>query len=103
MIARTWHGKVPKEKAEAYYAYLEKTGLKDYRNIKGNYGVQVLRRDEDQQTHYLLITFWDSYESIKQFAGDDFKKARYYPEDKEFLLEFEPFVTHYEILEDSIS
>ena len=32
------------------------------------------------------------------FAGDDLTKARYYPEDKEFLLELEPTVQHYEIL-----
>lgn len=98
MIARTWNGTVPKEKADAYYTYLKKSGLKDYRNTKGNTGLQVLRKDEDQQTHYLLITFWDSYESIRKFAGDGYEKARYYPEDEEFLLELETFVSHYDVL-----
>jgi len=31
------------------------------------------------------------------FAGPDPERARYYPEDKGFLLEFEPTVTHYEV------
>lgn len=100
MIARTWNGMVPKEKADSYYNYLKQTGLKDYQNTKGNAGVKVLRRDENQQTHFLLITFWDSYESIRQFAGSEIDKARYYPKDEEYLLELEPFVHHYEILED---
>jgi len=41
---------------------------------------------------------WESIAAIKQFAGDDYEKARYYPEDKDFLLELEPAVSHYEIL-----
>jgi hypothetical protein len=45
------------------------------------------------------LTFWDDYESIKHFAGDDYQKARYYPEDKDYLLEFEPEVTHFDVLE----
>lgn len=101
MIARIWHGRVPKEKADAYYIFLKKTGLADYRNTKGNMGIKVLRKDDSRQTHYLLITYWDSYESIRQFAGDDYEKARYYPEDDEYLLEFEPLVSHYEIIGDT--
>ncbi len=100
MVARIWHGIVPREKAEHYYDYLKTTGLQDYRNTEGNIGVQVFRRQENEQTHYLLITFWDSYESIKQFAGEDYEKARYYPKDEAFLLELEPTVDHYEILEE---
>ncbi|WPP49108.1 antibiotic biosynthesis monooxygenase family protein [Catalinimonas niigatensis] len=98
MIARTWHGVVPIEKGDAYYEYLLKTGLNDYQHTEGNLGLQVLRRSEGDKMHYFLITFWDSYEAIKAFAGEDYEKARYYPEDKAYLIEFEPFVTHYEVL-----
>lgn len=101
MIARIWHGVVPQQKAERYYDYLKTTGLPDYRKSEGNISVQVLRRQENEQTHYLLITFWDSYESIKHFAGEEYEKARYYPRDEEFLLELESSVDHYEILEKS--
>ena len=47
----------------------------------------------------LTITEWDSYESIKKFAGADFEKARYYPEDEKYLLKFEDNVAHYETFE----
>lgn len=97
MIARTWHGVVPNEKGDAYYEYLRKTGLSDYTLAEGNRGVQVLRREEGSQTHFLLITLWDSVEAIRSFAGKDYQQARYYPEDKEYLLTFEP-VYHYEVL-----
>lgn len=99
MIGRTWHGRVPTDKSEAYYAYLLRTGLTDYAATPGNRGVHVLRRTEGRVTHFLLLTFWDSLDAIKAFAGPDYARARYYPEDDEYLLEREPFVVHYEVLE----
>ncbi len=46
MIARTWHGAVPSEKADAYYELLLRSGVPDYRATEGNRGVLVLRRFE---------------------------------------------------------
>jgi heme-degrading monooxygenase HmoA len=98
MIARTWHGRVPATRAAAYQAYLQRTGLKDYRATPGNRGVIVLRRTEGADTHLVLTTLWESVAAIKQFAGDDYERARYYPEDDEYLIEREPFVTHYDVV-----
>ena len=44
------------------------------------------------------MTFWESLEAIRDFAGDDIEAAKYYPEDRDFLLEFEPTVVHYEVV-----
>ena len=95
MIARTWHGRVPAEKADAYAAFLEGSGVRDYRAVEGNRGVLVLRRVEGDVAHFLLVTLWDSFDAIRAFAGDDPERARYYPEDDGFLLEKEPRVTHH--------
>jgi hypothetical protein len=59
----------------------------------------VLRRIEGDRAHFLTLSLWDSLESIKGFAGEDYECARYYPEDERFLLEFEPVVRHYEYFE----
>jgi heme-degrading monooxygenase HmoA len=101
MIARTWHGRVPTEKADAYYAYLRRTGLADYADTPGNQGVFVLRRSEGAVTHFLLLTLWESFEAIEAFAGPEYELAQYYPEDDDYLLEREPLVTHYEVLSSS--
>ena len=98
MIARTWHGIVAQEQADAYHAYLLRTGVPDYQATPGNQGVYVLRRMEGTRAHFLLISLWDSLEAIRAFAGDDVERARYYPEDAAYLLEMEPTVTHYEVL-----
>lgn len=103
MIARLWHGITLASKADEYIAYLNQTGLMDYRSTDGNLGVQVLRRVEGEQAHFLIVTFWESVEAIKKFAGEDYEKARYYPEDQYFLLEFEEKVVHYEVVSGTLN
>ena len=98
MIARTWHGVDPASMANEYMNYLNRTGLPDYRGTDGNRGVQVLRRIEGDDAHFLLITLWESFEAIRKFAGDERERARYFPEDEAFLKEMEPKVTHCEVM-----
>lgn len=99
MIARVWHGAVPADWADAYQEYLRKTGIRDAAATPGNRGVRVLKRVEEDVAHFLFLSFWDSMNAIRAFAGEDVDRARYYPEDEIFLLELEPEVTHYEVLE----
>ena len=96
MITRIWHGKTKKEHADIYLAYIRETGLKDYTSCIGNLSAKILRRMENDICHFYTVTEWESIDSIKKFAGEDFEKARYYDEDSKYLLEFEEFVTHYE-------
>lgn len=95
MICRMWHGITPRTKADAYASFLGQRAVPDYRSVPGNLGVAVLRRDEGEATHFMTMTHWESEASIRAFAGDDLLKARYYPEDQDFLLEFEPQVRHF--------
>jgi heme-degrading monooxygenase HmoA len=96
MLARIWHGVTLAEKADEYLDYLNRSGIPDYQATPGNRGAFVLRRIEGERAHFLTVSLWDSLESIKRFAGEDYERARYYPEDEKFLLEFEPTVEHYE-------
>jgi len=95
MIARLWHGITLKEKAAAYAALLQQRAVSDYRSTPGNLSVELLHRDAGAITHFLIVTQWTSHAAIAAFAGEDIERARYYPEDSDFLLEFEPTVTHY--------
>ncbi|MGH9790832.1 MAG: antibiotic biosynthesis monooxygenase [Candidatus Acidiferrales bacterium] len=98
MIARKWHGVTPASKSEAYHQYMLKVGVSDLRATPGNRGVYMWRRIEGDRAHFEIISLWDSYDDIRRFAGRDVEKAVYYPEDKDFLLELGPHVTHYEVL-----
>jgi len=96
-----WHGRVPTSKAAAYREFTNTRAIPDYRSVEGNISVHVLERTEGDITHFITLTFWKDLESIKAFAGEDLEAAKYYPEDKDFLLEFEPRVVHYEVVGQS--
>ncbi len=98
-ITRIWHGTSKAEHADEYLKYVEDTGMKDYNAIKGNLSAKLLRRMDGDICHFLTVTEWDSYDSIKKFAGDDYQRAKYYPDDRKYLLSFEENVVHYETFE----
>jgi heme-degrading monooxygenase HmoA len=97
MIARLWHGRTPTSKADDYLTFLFRSGIRDYKATPGNHGAWVLRRVEGDVCHFVTLSFWESRDSIVAFAGRDIEVAHYYPEDQDFLLEFEPTVMHYEL------
>lgn len=101
MIIRMWHGRVEHPKVQAYREFLNRRAIPDYRSVPGNVDVRILEREEPDAVHFITMTTWDSLAAIEAFAGEDVEKAKYYPEDDAFLLEFEPNVVHYEIVGQS--
>ena len=97
MIARIWHGKTRVEDYEAYTTFLKERAIPDYRGTKGFLRLVFLRNIRENEGHFTLITFWENLEAIRTFAGEDYKKAKYYPEDQNYLLEFEENVAHFEV------
>jgi heme-degrading monooxygenase HmoA len=93
-----WHGRVSHENAAPYRIFLVERAIPDYQSVPGNLSVKILERHEDDSTHFITMTSWESLAAIRSFAGNDIEKAKYYPEDDDFLLEFEPTVVHYEVV-----
>jgi heme-degrading monooxygenase HmoA len=99
MIARIWQGHTKPGMGKAYSAYLEQTGLKEYRATEGFRNVLVLTREIGDVTEYVLITLWDNMEAVRRFAGPEPERAVYYPEDDRFFPkeELTPYVRHFEV------
>ena len=99
MIARIWRGTTAADRAAEYLTYVRETGLAEYAATPGYRGVQVLLRTRDELTRLTVISYWDSIEAVKSFAGEDPEVAHYYPEDDEYLVEREPTVEHHDVVE----
>jgi heme-degrading monooxygenase HmoA len=97
MIARTWRGATRAEDAEAYVEYLRRTGFAAFRETHGNCGALGLRRIVDGRTEFMVVSFWESEEAIRRFAGDRLDRAVFYPQDEQFLIERDEQVVHYEV------
>jgi hypothetical protein len=98
MIARVWRGTTKGHDFDRYLDYVKRTGVKDCLATPGSRGVQLLLRKDQKTGEVLFISLWESFDAIRQFAGDVLDRARYYPEDAGFLLELEPTVCHYDML-----
>lgn len=97
MIARIWKGEVPLDRSDEYLQRMRTVAIPDYRSTEGNKGAFALRRLHGDRAEFLMLTFWESLESIEAFAGGDISIAKYYDFDTEVLLEMAPNADHYEI------
>ncbi|HET9141659.1 hypothetical protein [Actinophytocola sp.] len=96
MILRTWRGWVETARVAEYARYVERTGLRAYRAVRGNRGCQFVARElGDGRSEVITLSWWDSLDVIREFAGEDISVARFYPEDDEFLVDRETFVVHH--------
>jgi hypothetical protein len=96
MITRIWHGRTKATNAGTYLNYIRLTGLKEYKSAEGNISAKILRKIEGDICHFYTVTEWENISSIINFAGEEYEKAKYYDEDKKYLLELEEKVNHYE-------
>lgn len=98
MIARHWHAQVPKRDAKNYERLMVKIAIPYYEAVEGVIDYCFLKSVEGEEIHFDLFTYWEDYDAIKKFAGeDDIHKAKYFSEDKTYLFDFEPTVKHYEV------
>lgn len=99
-VARMWHGRVPTAKAEEYTTYITEAGLKKIRKIEGNLGLQMFRRTENNVAEFCVISYWKSCDAICAFAGNDIEKASFLPRDREYLINPELYVKHFDVVVD---
>ena len=97
MIARIWRGRVRANDLNEYVRYVASTGIEEYKATPGNRGAYLFSRTEGDVAHVVTLSFWESLESIRSFAGPDATLARYYPLDERYLLDFPERVEHFEI------
>ena len=74
-----------------------KRAAPDYGSVAGLENLFFTRRNEGDVSHFLLVTVWDSIESVKKFAGENPEVAKYYPEDDGYLLEKEEHSQNYQV------
>ncbi len=97
MIARLWRGRTAADDANDYLRYMLETGIQGCSAADGNRGVLVLRRHDGREAEFLVLSLWDSLDSVRTFAGPDPENPVYYARDGRYLLELEPQVAHYEV------
>jgi hypothetical protein len=50
-----------------------------------------------QYTEFQVISYWESLDAIRAYAGEDVRHTRDLPRDREFLVGMEPLVRNYQL------
>jgi catechol 2,3-dioxygenase-like lactoylglutathione lyase family enzyme len=96
-IGRLWRGRVRPGMLDEYRKYIASTGLKDYAQTDGNRGAFMLTAEGQEFGDVLTLSLWKDAAAIAAFAGLPIERARYYPEDERFLLDFPESVEHFDV------
>lgn len=103
MIARIWHGWTRRQDSDAYEKLLNEevfAGIASKR-IPGYKGIRLLRRTVGEEDEFVTIMWFDSWEAVKQFAGDDYEQTVVPPRARALMLRFDARSRHYELREHS--
>ena len=99
MISRVWHGYTTHENADAYESLLKKEIFQEIgsREIKGYKGIQLFRRKLEDEEEFITIMWFDSIESVRSFAGEDYETAVVPPKARKLLTRFDARSKHYNV------
>lgn len=101
MIGRIWHGYTTPENADVYENLLKEEifiGIRD-RHIPGFQEIQLFRRNTGDVVEFVTIMWFDSIESVRAFAGEDYEAAVVPPKARAVLKRFDERSQHYEVRE----
>ena len=104
MISRIWHGWTTPEKADVYETLLKNEIFISIQNrrIHGYRGIQLLRRIHKTEVEFITIMWFDSLDSVRTFAGEDYETAVVPPKARELLSRFDARSQHYEVRAESM-
>jgi hypothetical protein len=108
MIERIWHGWTTPEDAGAYERLLRTEVLPGI-DVEGFEGGRVLRRpsggvgaavDGDaEEVEFVTVLRFASLSGVREFAGEDHRRAHVPPAARELLARYDDHVRHYELRE----
>lgn len=99
MIARVWRGWASTtQAADLYEAFLRSDFLPSAHGIEGYRGASVLRRPLGSEIEFMTVTYFDSLDAIRRFAGDDVEAAHVAPRARDLLDRFEARCLHFDLV-----
>jgi heme-degrading monooxygenase HmoA len=102
MIIREWRGRANQLRGNAYPKHFRTAVLPQLRRLKGFRGAVLAKRRVAGSIEFVVLTRWESLDSIRSFAGPDIERAVVEPDAVAALVEFDARVHHYEVIEEVI-
>ncbi len=101
-VLRAWTFWIRASLREECREYLDRTKLPELSAAPGCQRAAALFRDlGDGTAEVVVVSVWDSMQSIRAFAGEDHRKPTIAPSDNAKLFDREPVVRHYSMVQRS--
>jgi hypothetical protein len=99
VISRVWHGCTTPAKADAYEQLLKSEILAGIleRRVAGYLGAHLLRRNLGEEVEFITIMWFDGFDAVREFAGEDYEVSVVPPKAGKLLLRFDACSQHYEV------
>ncbi len=102
MISRVWHGWTTPTNADTYETLLKTEIFPDIqqRQIAGFRGIQLFRRDGDDEVEFMTVMWFDSLDAVRAFAGEEYEVGVVPAKARAVLARFDERSRHYEVKVD---
>ena len=100
-IKRIWHGWTTPANADAYEALLRAEvfpGI-EAKSIPGYRGIELLRRDRDDEVEFITIMTFNSIANVIDFQGPDYERCHVPEAARKVLGRWDQLSGHYEVRE----
>ena len=100
MIARIWKARATPERVQEYAVYLKSTVVPELAGIRGYQGATLLQRDRNGAIEVTVITWWESLDAVRAFAGEAIENAVVHDSAARMLIDFDRGVEHHQVVFD---
>jgi heme-degrading monooxygenase HmoA len=100
MVARIWHGWTTNENADVYERLLREEILPGIaaKGVEGYKQIQLLKRElPSGEVEFTTIMWFDSWDAVKEFAGEDYELAHVPAKARAVLARFDERSQHYDV------
>jgi len=98
MIMRVWRGFAESSRVGEYFEHVKKDVIPIFTRINGFKGIQMLQRSDGDRVEVMVMTEWESMESILEFSGSDPTVAVVAELAKSILSSFDDTVIHFDVV-----
>jgi heme-degrading monooxygenase HmoA len=98
VIARIWSAQTTREQAPVYADHLRRRVIPELKMLDGYAGAMLLERAASDPVEIVVITYWDSMDAVRAFAGPDPDHAVVAEEAAAVLISHDERVRHYAVV-----
>lgn len=97
-IVRLWRAQASPDGVPQYLAHFDAVVAPGLLGTRGFLGSRIVQRDVSDGVELLVATFWESFEALRAFTGDDVSRAVVDPAARAALLHADDRAVNYEVI-----